>query len=287
MPNPPGGAADIVVRHLQPPLAEVLGQTVIVENKPGANGIIGMEAMLRSPPDGSVLATAASSIVSSPALYSSLPYDVLKDIRPVTILTRAPNVLSVPPSSAYKSFGDILEAAKRTPGKLIVATSGNGTAQHFSLEEIKILTGTDIVHVAYKGAGPAFNDLVAAQVGIGLLNIAGTMPFVRSGQLRPLAVTSLKRSAQLPDVPSISETLPGFDMSEFFALVASAAVPADTIERLYAAVVKAARTPGFEAKVREAGMELDLLTPTEFRALMLVEHKRLGDLARKAGIRLD
>lgn len=287
VPVPPGGASDLVARQIQQPLSEALGQPVVVENRPGGNGIIGFEAMVRSPADGTVIATASSSLVAGPALYASLPFDTLKDIRGITNVARAPNLLSVPPSSPLKSFADVIEAAKRAPGKVIIATSGNGSAQHFGLEHLKILTATDIMHLPYKGAGPALNDLVAGQVGIGLLNIAGSIPFVKTGQLRPLAVTSPKRSASLPDVPAISETLPGFDMSEFFAFVTQSGVPDATVERIYAGIVKAARTPAFEAKLRDAGMELELNTPAEFQSVMLAEHKRLGDLARKAGIRLD
>ena len=230
---------------------------------------------------------ASSSLPASPALYAALPYDVLKDIKPITIVAHSPNLLSVKPSSPLRTLADILEAARRAPGKIIVVTSGNGNAQHFGLEQMKISTATDIVHLPYKGAGPALNDLVAGQVEIGLLNIAGSLPYVKNGQLRPIALTSLKRSSALPDVPTVSEQLPGFDFTEWFALIAPATMPDDLVESLYASVVKAARTPGFAAKIREAGMELDLNTPAEFRALMIAEHRKLGDLARKAGIKLD
>ena len=284
---PPGGATDIVARFLQPPLAQVLGQPIVIENKPGGSGIIGTEAIARAPTDGSVVGMGTSALAASHALYSALPYDVLRDIRPITIIARSPNVISVPPSSPFTSLAGILEAARRAPGKVIVATSGNGNAQHFGLEQLKIATATDIVHLPYRGAGPALNDLVAGQVGIGWLNIAGSLPYVRSGQLRPIAVTSLKRSSSLPDIPTVSEQLAGFDFSEWFALIGPAGLADDVVERLYAAVVTAARTPGFVARIREAGMELDLNTPAEFRALMAAEHRKLGDLARTAGIRLD
>ena len=284
---PPGGATDIVARYLQQPLAEVLGQPVVIENKSGGSGLIGTEAVARSPADGTVVGMGTSALAASPALYSTLPYDVLKDIRPITIVARSPNLISVHISSPIKSLADILERARRQPGKVIVATSGNGNAQHFGLEQLKISTATEIVHLPYRGAGPALNDLAAGQVEIGWLNIAGSLPFVKSGQLRPIAVTSLRRSALLPDTPAVSERLPGFEFSEWFSLIGPGGLPDDVVEQLYAAVVKAARTPDVVAKIREAGMELDLNTPAEFRALMVTEHKKLGDLARKANIKLD
>lgn len=284
---PPGGASDTIARLLQTPLGEALGQPIVVENKPGGGGIIGIEAMVRSPADGSVLALAASSVAASPALYSKLPYDVLKDIRPITIVARSPNVLSVHPASPFRSLADIVAAARQAPGKVIVVSSGNGSAQHFGLEQLKIATSTDILHLPYRGAGPAFNDLVAGQVQIGLLNIVGTLPYVRTGQLRALAVTSPLPSKALPDVPSVAEVIPGFDFVEWFAITAPGALPDVAVERLYAALVKAARTPDFMAKLAATGMEPELNTPAEFRALMQAEHDKLGAIARKAGIKLD
>lgn len=284
---PPGGASDTIARLLQAPLGEALGQSIVVENKPGGGGIIGMEAMVRSPADGSVLALAASSVAASPALYSKLPYDVLKDIRPISVVARAPNVFSVHPSSPYKSLSDIVEAARRAPGKVIVVSSGNGSAQHFGLEQLKAVTSTDIVHLPYRGAGPALNDLVAGQVEVGLLNIAGTLPYVRAGQLRPIAVTSPTPSKALPGVSPVSELVPGFDFVEWFSLMAPGATPDAVVDRLYSAIAKAARTPEFVAKLAASGMELHLNTPAEFRAMLVAEHDKLGAIARRAGIKLD
>ena len=287
VPWPPGGAADISVRHLQQPLSEVIGQPVIIENKSGAGGVVGTEAISRSTADGTTIGMVISSHASNPALYPTLPYDAVKDIKPITILVRAPNMLSVYPGSPYKSLADIIAAAKAAPGKLLYATSGNGTAQHLGFEQLKISTGIDVVHVPYKGAGPALNDMVSGQVQIGVLNIAGSLPHVQGGRLRPIAVTGAKRSPMTPDVPSIAEMVPGFDFTEWFSLVAPSGVPDDVIEKIYAAVAKAARTPGFTAKANEAGMELDLNTPAEFRALIATEIKKFAELVAKANIKLD
>ncbi len=287
VPWPPGGAADITARQLQQPLSEVLGQPVVVENKSGGGGVIGTEVLVRSPADGTTIGLITSAHIASPSLYSSLPYDALKDVKPITIVTRSPNVFSVHPSSKYKTLEDVLKAAKEAPGKLLVATSGNGTAQHFGFEQMKISTGTDIVHVPYKGAGPALNDLVAGQVEIGLLNIAGTMPHVNGGRLRAIAVTSPKRSPSLPDVPAVAELLPGFDFAEWFSMMAPAGVPDELIEKLYAAISKAARTKTFTDKMRDIGLELDLNSPLDFKKLVASEHKKLSELAKTAKIKLD
>ena len=287
VPWPPAGAADIAVRYLQQPLSEAIGQPVVIENKPGAGGIVGTEAIARSVADGSTIGMVISSHASNPALYPTMSYDAEKDLKPITILVRGTNVVSVYPGSPYKTLADIITAAKAAPGKLLYATSGNGTAQHLGFEQLKISTGIDIGHVPYKGAGPAFNDMISGQVMIGVLNIAGTLPHVQSGRLRAIAVTGPKRSPMAPDVPPVAETVPGFDFTEWFALVAPSGVPDDVIEKIYAAVAKTARTPGYLSKVAEIGMELDLNTPAEFRALIKAEIKKFADLVEKAKIKLE
>ncbi len=287
VPWPPGGAADIAVRFLQQPLSEGIGKPVIVENKSGAGGIVGTEAIAHAPADGSTIGMVISSHASNPALSAKMPYDAEKDLKPITILVRGPNMIAVYPGAPYKTLADIIAAAKARPGMLLYATSGNGTAQHLGFEQLKISTGTDVVHVPYKGAGPAFNDLISGQVEIGVLNIAGTLPHVQSGRLRAIAVTGPKRSPMAPDVPSVAETVPGFDFTEWFSLVAPSGVPDDVIEKIYAAVAKAARTPAFAAKANELGMELDLNSPAEFRALIKAEINKFAKLVATAKIKLD
>lgn len=287
VPWPPGGAADIACRHLQQPLSEVLGVNVVVENKSGGGGVVGSEALARSPADGSTIGMVISSHASNTALHEKLPYDAVKDFKPITILVRAPNVLGVHPSAPWKSVAELIAAAKAAPSKLVYATSGNGTAQHLGFEHVKIEAGIDLPHLPYRGAGPALNDLVAGQVQIAVLNIAGMLPHMQTGKVRALAVTGAKRSPYAPDVPSMAETIPGFDFTEWFALMAPGGVPDETVERLYQAIVKAARTPQFESRIREAGMELDLTAPADFRKLIGAEIEKFGALVKKAGIKLD
>ena len=284
---PPGGAADITCRHLQQPLAAALGQPVVIENKTGGGGLVGTEATVRSAPDGYTIGLVISSLASHPALNATMPYDAVKDVQPITIVTRAPNVLLVHPSSPLKSVADLVAAAKAAPGKLNYATSGNGTAQHLGFEHFKLSTGIDMVHVPYRGAGPALNDLVAGQVQIGILNIAGAMPHIQAGRLRALAVSGPKRSAMAPDVPSLADTVPGFDFTEWFALVGPAGIPEDVVAKLHAAIKTAAQDPGFVAKMKDVGLELDLDTPADFKALIAAEIKKMAELVKKANIKLD
>ena len=251
---PPGGAADLACRQLQQPLSEVIGQPVVVENKSGGGGVTGTEALARSPTDGHTIGMVISSHASNVALHAKLPYDAVKDFKPITILTRSPNVLAVHPSTPYKSVADIIAAAKAKPGALHYVTSGNGTAQHFGIELLKLATGIDIVHVPYRGAGPALNDLVAGQVQIGVLNLASTMPHIQAERVRALAVTSPQRSASAPNVPSMAETVPGFDFSEWFSLMAPSGVSDELVEKIYAAIVKAARNPAVRGQGERAGV---------------------------------
>lgn len=286
IPYAAGGGADISVRHLQPILTEQLGQTIIVENKPGAGGILGTETLVRSPADGHTIAMVVSSHVSTPHLQK-LPYDALKDVKPVTILFKSTNVWVAYPKSPYKSIKDVLDAAKKAQGKFVVVTSGNGTQQHLGLEQLKLSTGLDVVHVPYKGAGPAANDLVIGQAEVGILNMASMLAYIKDGRLTGLAVTEGKRSSYAPDLPSIAETVPGFNSVEWFAFVAPAGVPDDIVEKIQQAIAKAARTDTYGEKVKQMGVDLVLNTPAELRAQMEKEYKGFAELVEKAKIKFD
>ena len=283
----PGGGADTATRHLQQPLSEILGVPVIVENRGGGGGIVGTEATVRSAPDGHTIGMIVSSHASNPALFASMPYDAVRDIKPITILFRATNVWAVHPSSPYKSLAEFVAAAKAKPGQLHVVTSGTGTAQHLGFEQFKIATGIDVTHVPYKGAGPALADLMSGQVQVGILNISGLLPSIKDGRLNGLAVTSGTRSVYAPEIASVAETVAGFDSVEWFAFAAPAGVPDEIIDKLYAAISKAARSPAFTPKVKEMGVDLVLNTPAELRAQIATELVKFKDLVAKAQIKLE
>lgn len=287
IPFAAGGGTDIAARHLQPHLAEAIGQPVVIENKSGGGGIIGTEQVARAAPDGHTIGMMVSSHASNPALYATIPYDAVKDLKAVTILFRATNVWAVHPSSPHKTLGDVLAAAKAAPGKVVVVSSGNGTAQHLGFEQLKLTTGTDMVHVPYRGAGPALNDLVNGQVPIGILNISSTLPHIQAGRLRAIAVTSGQRSVYAPDIATVAETVPGFDSVEWFAFNAPAGVPDEIIEKIYAAIVQAAGKPEFAVRAKEMGVDLVLNKPADFQAMMISEVAKFAELVKKANIKLD
>lgn len=287
IPFAAGGGADIAARHLQPHLAEALGQPVIIENKGGGGGIVGTEQLVRAAPDGHTIGMIVSSHASNPALYKSMPYDAVRDVKPITILFRATNVWAVHPSAPYKTLAEVIGAAKAKPGKIAVVTSGTGTAQHLGFEQLKLLTRTDMVHVPYRGAGPALNDLLIGQVQIGILNISSTLAHIKEGRLRALAVTSGTRSAFEPDIPTVAETLPGFDSTEWFGFIAPGGVRDDIAEALHRAILKAARTHQFEQRAREMGVDLVLSSTAEFRAHLVAEVARFAELVKRANIKLD
>lgn len=287
IPFAAGGGTDIAARHLQPLLQEVIGQPIVIENKGGGGGIVGTEQLVRAAPDGHTIGMIVSSHASNPALYKTMSYDAIKDIKPITILFRATNVWAAHPSAPFTSLAEIIAAAKAAPGKIAVVTSGTGTAQHLGLEQFKLQTGIDIVHVPYRGAGPALNDLVIGQVQLGILNISSMLPHIKAGRLKGIAVTSGQRSAFAPEVASVAETVPGFDSVEWFAFIAPAGVPDDIIEKIYAAIVKAARTPQYDAKVKEMGVELVLNAPADFTKMITAEVTKFADIVKRANIKLD
>ena len=282
-----GGGSDIATRHLQPLLAEILGVPVIVENKGGSGGMVGTEAVVRSPPDGHTIGMVVSAHASNPALHKSMPYDALKDWKPITILFQATNVWGAHPSAPYNSIADVLAAAKAQPGKILVATSGNGTAQHLGLEQLKLAARVDMVHVPYRSAGAAFQDLVAGQIQLGILNASSMLAYIKDGRLKQIGVTSAARSAYAPEIPAIAETVPGFDSVEWFAYGAPGGTPDEVVAKIHAAIVKAARTPAFEQRAKDMGVDLVLNTPAELTKIIASDLVKFKDLVDKAKITAD
>jgi tripartite-type tricarboxylate transporter receptor subunit TctC len=253
---PPGGGADLMARLLAPKMGEVLGQTVIVENKPGASGQIGAMEVLHAAHDGHTLLFDASSFAVNPSLYASLPYDPMKQFKPITVIALFPNMLVVNPSFPAKSVKDLIAMAKEKPGTLAFASSGNGSAQHLAGELFKQKAGVDLTHVPYKGGGPALNDVMGGQIPMYFANMASGLPHVKAGKLRALAITGSKRSPALPDVPTIAETgLPGYEVYEWNAIFAPTGTPAPVIAKISDAVQEAMREPRFRERLVLLGGE--------------------------------
>ena len=266
-PFPPAGAVDIASRAIATELAKNLGQSVNVENRPGAGGNIGGVEAVRSAPDGNTLFMTTSGINAiNPALYAKMPFDPIKELAPVVALVSLSNVLVVHPSVKANSVADIISMARAEPGKMNYASSGSGTSIHMSGEMFKHLAKVDIVHIPYKGSGPAVTDLLGGQVMMMFDNIPSALPHIKSGKLRALAVTGAKRDPLLPDVPTVAEAgVPGYESGVWFGLAVPAATPKEDITRINEAAVKGTKAPEFVRRMTELGYTIIGSTPEQMR----------------------
>lgn len=251
---PAGGGADLIARIIAPRLAEALGQGVVVENKPGASGQLAASQVARATPDGSVLLLDASSFAVNPSLFPKLPYDSAKAFTPMAVLATFPNVLVCTPGFSAKSVKDVIQLAKAKPGELTYASSGNGSAQHLAGAMFEGRAGVQLLHVPYRGGGPAMTDVMGGQVPLFFANVASSLGHIQAGKLRPLAVTSMVRARSLPEVPTMAEAgVPGYEVLEWNPLLAPAGMAADTRATLVAAVRKALADPEVLGRVRQLG----------------------------------
>jgi tripartite-type tricarboxylate transporter receptor subunit TctC len=288
-PFPPAGAVDIASRAIATELQKVLGQTVAVENRPGAGGNIGGLEVARSAPDGTTLFMTTSGINAiNPALYSKMPFDPIKDFEPVAALVSLSNVLVVHPSVKAASVAELLALARAEPGKIAFASSGSGTSVHMSAEMFKHLTKVDIVHIPYKGSAPAVTDLLGGQVQMMFDNIPSALPHIRAGKLRPLAVTGTRRDPLLPDVPTVAEAgVAGYESGVWFGLAVPAGTPKDVIARLNDAAVKGTRAPEFVKRMTELGYTILGTTPEQMAEMNKVETARWGPIVKASGAKAD
>lgn len=284
VPFAPGGFTDVVARILQTQLSGALGQPIVIENKPGAGSTIGTAEVANAKPDGYTLAMVSTTHVITPSIYQKMPYDALKDFTPVMKLAEGPYVLVVHPSLPARTVKELVELAKAEPGKIDYASSGNGSSQHLVGALFGQMAGVKLNHVPYKGSGQAMQDLVGGQVKVSFVGGPNAVPYLASGKLRALGVTTRKRSADLPEIPSIDEAgVPGYDATLWLGLLAPPGTPADVIARLREAVTKALSTPDARKLVNSAGVDVALSTPEEFAALMKSELERWGRVVRETG----
>jgi len=289
VPFPPGGATDITGRAISEPLARLLGQPVVVDNKGGAGGSIGMAEVARAAPDGLTLAVATVSTHGvNPAVYKKLPYDPLKDFAPVTELVKAPGVLVVNAGLPVKDYAEFLRYLKANPGKLSYATPGTGTIGHMWGELFKSATGTFMLHIPYRGAGPALNDVVGGQVMVYFDQVAASLPHIQSGKLRALAVSWNKRLEVLPNVPTYGELgLNVCNEPSWFGLVAPAGTPKAAIVRVQEAVVRALKEPAVRERLAAQGLFATGTSPDEFGAEIKSEIEKMQRVSAYAKITLD
>jgi tripartite-type tricarboxylate transporter receptor subunit TctC len=285
---PPGGPADILARLVGPRLTESLGQTVVIDNRPGANGNIAYEMAARSAPDGYTFVLVAAGVAINPSLYREVRYDPVRDFAAITHGISVPNILVVHPSVPAASVSELIALAKSRAGRLTFASAGNGTSGHLALELFKQRAGVDIVHVPYKGGGPALAEVVAGQVqALFSLALAATQQ-VKAGRVRALAITSGKRSAVAPDLPTVAELgFPGFEVIGWFGWLAPAKTPRPIIARLNAEIVKALNTPEVRERLLSQSSEPVGDSPQAFGAFVKNEHEKWAGVIRRAGIRME
>ncbi len=289
VPFAPGGTTDILGRMVAAGLSSSLGQPVVVENKPGQAGSIGAAELARAAPDGYTIGGGTiSSHAINATLYPKLPYDPVKDFAPITMLATLPNMLIVHPSLNVASVRELVDLLKANPNKYSFGSAGNGTSQHISGELFKIMTGTQMQHIPYKGSGPMIPDLLAGTIQLSFENITTAYPQVKGGKLKALAVTSSKRSFVAPEVPTMAEAgLAGYDISSWQAMYAPAGTPRDIVARLHAETVKALRSPENQKKLSELGLDAGGMAPEDLAALMRADIPRLGKVVRESGAKVD
>jgi tripartite-type tricarboxylate transporter receptor subunit TctC len=288
VPFAPGGSVDIVGRIVAQQLGQELGQSIVVENRAGAAGNIGFEALARSKPDGYTLGMASSTMAVNVSLYRTIPFDPLKDFAPISLIALQPNVLLVNPSLPVKSVAELIAYAKANPGKLNFASSGIGASQHLAAELFKARTGVDMIHVPYKGGGPAMADLVAGRVEVMFETIPSSMSYVQSGQLRALAVTVDERSKQLPDVPTMAEAgVKDYLSRGWLGMMAPAGTPPAIVDKLAGALHKTIATPAVTKRLTELGLEIKTSTPAQFSAFIANEVKDFRTLITDAKIPVE
>jgi len=288
-PFPPGGAVDIASRAIADALTKTMGQSVIVENRAGAGGNLGGEIAAKSPPDGYTLFMTTSGIQAiNPALYAKMNYDPNKDFVPVVALVSLDNVLVMHPSVRVSSVKELIDLAKAQPGMISAASSGSGTSIHMSLEMFKHLTGTDILHIPYKGSAPAVADLLGGQVNIMFDNIPSSLPHIKAGKLHAIATTGAKRSSTLPDLPTVAEAgVPGYESGVWFGLVAPTGTPKDIIAKLNAEALKAVKLPDYQKRMNDLGYEIIAGSPEQMAERIKGEIARWGPVVKASGAKVE
>ena len=289
VPYPPGGTTDILARLVAKGLTDKLGQTFVVENRPGASGAIGSQAVAKSPPDGYtlVMGTISSHGINS-ALHKSLPYDAVKDFAPVTNVASTPNVITVNPTLPVKNLNELLALAREKPGKLNFGSTSQGGSPHMSAELLKMMARVDLVHVPYKGAGPMLADLIGGQIQIGFDNLPSSMSHIRSGKVRAIAVTTTKRWPGAPEIPTVAESgVSGYEVSGWFGLLAPAGTPKPVIDTLYRAIGEILKQPDVAKQLLELGAEPAANGPDAFGRQIADEVEKWKKVVAATGVKAE
>lgn len=285
VPYPAGGAVDIIARAMGPKLSASMGQPIVIENRPGASGIVASDNLAKSPPDGHIFIIVISSHAVNPSMYKKLPYDTLRDFAPVTLIAAGPNILSVHPSLPVKTVKQLIALAKTRRGEINYASFGNGSSSHLSGELFNIVAKVKMIAVTYKGAAPAVTEVVGGHVPLMFGNIPVSLPHVKAGRLRAIAVTSAKRSPTLPDLPTVAESgLPGYDIGEWWGALVHGKTPKELIVRWNQEIVKALGDPEVQSRLTQLGAELVGNSPGDFDTFVRQQMDKWGQVIRQAGI---
>jgi tripartite-type tricarboxylate transporter receptor subunit TctC len=288
VPFPPGGGTDAIARVVAVKLSAIWGHEMVIENKGGGATSIGTDTVARADPDGYTVLLQSVPLAVNKFLFATLPYDPVADLAPVSLLCDYPNVMAVPMSSPANTVAEFIAHAKANPGKVTYASSGFGTSVHLSGELFRRMAGVELRHIPYRGAGPAFNDLIPGRVDVMFNNIGAVLPFIRGGKLRALGVTSSKRARELPEIPTVSESgVPGFEVTGWYAFFAPARTPDAVIRKLHADTVVALSDPTIKARLDQLGVGVIGSSPEGLRAHLKAEMDKWGVIIKEAGIRVE
>jgi tripartite-type tricarboxylate transporter receptor subunit TctC len=289
VPYPPGGNVDITARTLEPALREALGQSIVVDNRAGAGGIVGTAYAVKAPADGyTVLLGSSGTVTAGPAVFKHLAYNPLKDLVPIGSIQSVPIVLTVAPKTRAATFAEFVRLARESPGRVSVASAGTGSSNHLAIELLMHQANLKLLHVPYKGSGPALNDLMGSQVDSMMDQLTASIGHIREGRIKALAISSLKRSPLLPDVPTLDEAgVKGYEAGTFTGLFVPAGTPATAVERLAAALEKARANPAVRDRYKSLGVEMMDMSRSEFTAYVRADYEKWVKVAREADISLD
>jgi tripartite-type tricarboxylate transporter receptor subunit TctC len=288
VPYPPAGATDITARIVGQRMTQNIGQQILIENRGGAAGNIGTDIAAKAAPDGYTVLYTLSSHTINPVLFTKLPFNVETDFAPITLVATIPQIVVAHPSLPVNNIKELIALARRKPGALNYASPGSGSPGHLAGELFKLRSGTDIVHVPYKGGGPAVADVLGGQVPLLFLSIPAALPYVKAGKLKALGITTLKRTASAPDIPTLAESgLPGYDVPSWLGALAPARTPQAIVDRLHREFVKALQAPEVKNALLAGGADAVGNTPAEFDAIIKMELKKWAELVQQAGIKAD
>ena len=286
VPNAPGGAIDILARSLQQHLQTAWGQTVLVEYKPGAGTVLGTDFVAKAAPDGHTLCLVATPHVINPAIRQ-MPFDTTKDLSGITILGMSNVLLSATPSLPVNTLPELIDLVKKNPGKYAYASPGSGSSMHFAMELLKQRTGMDLLHVPFKGSGPAYPEVMSGRIALLIDPLFSSLPHLKSGRLKPIALTASRRSPLSPEIPTMAETLPGFNVQSMFGMVVASGTPRPVVQKIYNDVVAVMRRPEVTSRLAELGLEPNPITPEQFDAMVKSDIDRWTQLVKTANLKVD